>query len=317
VTNPDAGPEGAGEAGAKWAKAVVDVVSDVEPDDPKNKWPNGVPAPTESVHGSSAGPEPQPTSTKTPSGVKQAPLEGHAGNFMADFNAQSEKPTAAESDPEKPPPPPPVRPRSGAAPVTPQSNEGSPPNQEFASNSEQSATPKPSDASPEVDPTLSTAHAAGEKSQQPAGLPSSVEGLVVDLERVTGERDTYLESSQRIQAEFENYRKQVAQREAMARERANEGFVKELLPVLDACDSAMVNGSEDVAIMRNALFDAMTKQGLERIDPVDAPFDPEFHEAVMHEDGDGSTGPVVVEVMRAGYSWNGRVVRPAMVKVQG
>ncbi len=146
----------------------------------------------------------------------------------------------------------------------------------------------------------------------------SVEGLVADLERVTFERDQYLEASRRIQAEFENYRKQVGKRETEARERANEGLVGEMLPVLDAFDGALSSGVEDVAPMRSALLDALAKQGLERIDPVDDPFDPNLHEAVMHDEGDGDqAGPVVAEVMRAGYSWKGRVVRPAMVRVRG
>lgn len=145
----------------------------------------------------------------------------------------------------------------------------------------------------------------------------SVEDLVVDLERVTAERDQYLDTSRRIQAEFENYRKQVAKREQDARERANESLVGELLPVLDAYDGAMANGGEELAPMQAALVDALVKQGLERIDPEGGPFDPEHHEAVMHEEADDADGPTVAEVLRAGYSWKGRVLRPAMVRVRG
>jgi len=145
----------------------------------------------------------------------------------------------------------------------------------------------------------------------------SVEELVTDLERVTVERDQYLEASRRIQAEFENYRKQVSKRESEARQRANEGLIGEMLPVLDAFDSALSSGVDELAPMRTALLDALSKQGLERIDPGDADFDPNLHEAVMHEEGDGESGPVVAEVMRAGYSWKGRVIRPAMVRVRG
>ena len=122
-----------------------------------------------------------------------------------------------------------------------------------------------------------------------------------------------------LQAEFENYRKAVAKREVEARERANESLVAELLPILDACDGALASGATDVEPVRTSLVDTLTKQGLTRIDDADAPFDPERHEAVMHEpnaDG-GGDGPVVAEVMRAGYLWKGRVVRPAMVRVRG
>ena len=152
-------------------------------------------------------------------------------------------------------------------------------------------------------------------------VPLTVEDLVASLEFVTAERDSYLDSLQRLQAEFENYRKAVAKREADARERANEGLVTELLPVLDACDSAVANGALDVAVVQHALVAALTKQGLSRLVPSGEAFDPERHEAVMHEpaepSGDETTGPVVSEVLRVGYQWRGRTVRAAMVKVQG
>lgn len=145
----------------------------------------------------------------------------------------------------------------------------------------------------------------------------SVEDLVHDLERVTNERDQYLDASRRLQAEFENYRKAVVKREQEARERANESLVNEILPVLDACDGALASGATDVEPVRTSLLEVLTKQGLDRIDDQDAPFDPERHEAVMHDpDPDGDV-PIVAEVMRAGYSWKGRVVRPAMVRVRG
>ena len=149
--------------------------------------------------------------------------------------------------------------------------------------------------------------------------PVSVEDLVADLERVSAERDHYLDTSRRIQAEFENYKKQVAKREADARERANDSLIGELLPVLDAFDGALATGAEDVAPMRTTFLDALGKQGLERIEGADGPFDPNHHEAVMHEDDADADadGPVVAEVMRAGYAWKGRVLRPAMVKTRG
>lgn len=145
----------------------------------------------------------------------------------------------------------------------------------------------------------------------------TVEDLVADLERVSAERDEYLDALRRLQAEFENYRKAVAKREADARARANDGLVGELLPVLDACDGAAANDIEAVAPVQAALMSALERQGLERLVPTGEAFDPEQHEAVIHEEGDGADGPVVAEVLRVGYGWNGRVVRPAMVKVRG
>ncbi len=145
----------------------------------------------------------------------------------------------------------------------------------------------------------------------------SVEDLVANLETVTAERDNYLDGMRRLQAEFENYRKAVAKRELDARERANEGLVNELLPVLDACDGAVANGAEDVAPIRASLLEILNKQGLERIDEAGTAFDPEQHEAVMHEPSDDDTGPHVSQLLRVGYRWKGRTVRPAMVQVKG
>ncbi|MGF1595419.1 MAG: nucleotide exchange factor GrpE [Acidimicrobiales bacterium] len=152
----------------------------------------------------------------------------------------------------------------------------------------------------------------------PAGVDISVEDLVHDLERVTAEREQFLEASRRLQADFENYRKAVVKREVEARERANESLVNAILPVLDACDGALASGVTDVVPVRVALLDALTREGLERIDDESARFDPARHDAIMHEPGEGDEGhQVVAEVMRAGYSWKGRVIRPAMVKVRG
>ncbi len=176
-----------------------------------------------------------------------------------------------------------------------------------------------SDRAAEADASAIDAEAAAGASAgtDANGDPISVEDLVADLERVSVERDQYLDASRRLQAEFENYKKQVAKRESEARERANDSLIGELLPVLDAFDGAVANGAEDVAPMRGTFLDALGKQGLERIEPVDDAFDPNLHEAVMHEPGDETDGPVVAEVMRAGYVWKGRVLRPAMVKTRG
>lgn len=151
----------------------------------------------------------------------------------------------------------------------------------------------------------------------PVGPTPTVEDLVGSLEAVTAERDEYLDGLLRLQAEFENYRKAVAKREQDARERANESLVAELLPVLDACEGAVANDVEGVAPIHASLVDVLNKQGLEQINPVDAPFDPEAHEAVMHEPGEGDDAPVVSQVLRTGYSWKGRTLRAAMVQVRG
>ncbi len=134
-------------------------------------------------------------------------------------------------------------------------------------------------------------------------------------EAAEAERDGYLGDLQRVTAEFANFRKQVDRRNAEVRANAAVALVEKLLPVLDACDAALTQGATDVEPIRAAFVDTLAKEGLEVHDPLGEPFDPEQHEAVMTEDGDGDA--VVTEVLRTGYAWNGRIVRPAMVKVRG
>jgi molecular chaperone GrpE len=142
----------------------------------------------------------------------------------------------------------------------------------------------------------------------------SVESLIADLERVNAERDGYLDALRRTQADFENFRKQAQRRLDEAVQRSLSGFVQRLLPVLDACDAALSHGATEVEPILTALHQALEKEGLSRVAPVGEPFDPEVAEAVVHEPGGGGDH-IVTDVLRAGYLWNGRVLRPAMVKV--
>ncbi|MFT5531182.1 MAG: molecular chaperone GrpE [Candidatus Poriferisodalaceae bacterium] len=156
----------------------------------------------------------------------------------------------------------------------------------------------------------------GEAATEPAAeAPITVEDLIETLESVTLERDEYLDSLQRLQADFENFRRR-SQSDSEQRVAAGTGRIAEaLLPVLDACSAAMGQGIEGVDPIASALSLALGKEGLERIEAVGAPFDPNEHEAVLHEAGDGGE-QVVVEELRPGFRWQGRVLRAAMVKVQ-
>ncbi len=96
---------------------------------------------------------------------------------------------------------------------------------------------------------------------------------------------------------------------------AAAGLVEKLLPVLDALDAGVAHGDESVGPPRAQLLGVLEKEGLSRIDPVGEPFDPNEQEAVASEDGEGGEH-TVAETFRAGYRWNGRLLRPAMVKVR-
>jgi molecular chaperone GrpE len=134
------------------------------------------------------------------------------------------------------------------------------------------------------------------------------------VKRFESERNDYLQQLQRVKADFENYRKRMLRQQSEHLERAAEALIEKLLPVLDVFDAAADHG-QGFDQAQATLMSTLEKEGLERIHPLDKPFDPTEADAVAHEDGDG--GPVVAEVLRAGYRWKGRVVRPAMVRVRG
>lgn len=167
--------------------------------------------------------------------------------------------------------------------------------------------------------------------------------VVSDLDQLQSERDELRTVAQRLQADFENYKKRMLREQTSAIERANERLLESLLPALDSFElaqrslesvghrndpggAAAGNGDTgaapaDVEKIRGGvlaairqLIDLVGKEGLERIEALGVPFDPSEHEAVMHDDsGDGEAS--VVEVFRTGYRLKGRVIRPAMVKV--
>jgi molecular chaperone GrpE len=145
-------------------------------------------------------------------------------------------------------------------------------------------------------------------------LEAAADAVEVDLELLLAEREQYLDAYRRAQADFENYRKQAQKRQDDAVVRSLGSFVEGLLPVLDSCDAALAHGASEVEPVLAALYGALSKEGLERIDPKGAAFDPEEAEAVVHEPGEGGE-QMVAEVLRPGYRWRGRVLRPAMVKV--
>jgi molecular chaperone GrpE len=138
------------------------------------------------------------------------------------------------------------------------------------------------------------------------------------IDALVAERDEFLDAYRRTAADFDNYRKQVQKRIADEVARTQGGFVERLLPVLDAVEAAKAHGGggdAGVEALSGALFGFLEKEGLERVAPDGEPFDPNTAEAVIHEPGEGE--PTVVEVLRTGYVWQGRVIRPAMVKVSG
>jgi molecular chaperone GrpE len=145
-----------------------------------------------------------------------------------------------------------------------------------------------------------------------------------ELAEARRKADEYREHLQRLQAEFENYRKRVLKEQTRAVEIAAQPFVLRLLEVLDEFDLALIAAERQpdfeqfrkgVELVYAKLADALHAEGLDRIQADGKPFDPTEHEALM-QSGDGEGEPHVAEVFRQGYRLKGRVIRPASVRVE-
>ena len=157
-----------------------------------------------------------------------------------------------------------------------------------------------------------------EAAESDVELVEDVQDVLTELniDEVVKERDEFKDIALRVQADFENYRKRAAVQLTDEVDRSTGRIVEAMLPVLDACEAAVAHGVEGVENIWSSLLGTLQKSGLEALDLQGQPFDPALAEAVLHEEGDGGEA-VVVEVLRTGYRWKGRVLRAAMVKVKG
>ena len=157
-----------------------------------------------------------------------------------------------------------------------------------------------------------------EATESDVELVEDVQDVLAELniDEVIKERDEFKDIALRVQADFENYRKRAAVQLTDEVDRSTGRIVEAMLPVLDACEAAVAHGVEGVENIWSSLLGTLQKSGLEALDLQGKPFDPALAEAVLHEEGDGGE-VVVVEVLRTGYRWKGRVLRAAMVKVKG
>jgi molecular chaperone GrpE len=164
--------------------------------------------------------------------------------------------------------------------------------------------------------------------EQPDAPPDADEAVGARADDAAGEHEPaadrcarcagYLDSLTRLKAEFANYRRRAAEQQSQAAERGAADLVTRLLAVLDASEAGAAHHGEVVGPLHQALVEALAAEGLEIISPAGEPFDPNYHEAVMHESAETpGVEQVVTDVLRTGYAWGGRVLRPAVVGVRG
>ncbi|MFF9085921.1 nucleotide exchange factor GrpE [Streptomyces sp. NPDC014991] len=159
--------------------------------------------------------------------------------------------------------------------------------------------------------------AASDEGAAPAGDVSADPGLVAQLDQVRtalGERTADL---QRLQAEYQNYRRRVDRDRAAVKEIAIANLLTELLPVLDDIGRArehgeLVGGFKSVA---ESLETVAAKMGLQQFGKEGEPFDPTIHEALMHSYAPDVTETTCVAILQPGYRIGERTIRPARVAV--
>ena len=147
------------------------------------------------------------------------------------------------------------------------------------------------------------------------GALDAGDAVSVDVDALLGELERFKDMAMRTQADFENYRKRVATQVTDEVDRATGRMAEAFLPVIDAAEAAYVRHPDEVGPLLNLLLVELKKLGLESLDIAGQPFDPEVAEAVAHEAGDGGE-IVVAEVLRSGFRWKGRTLRPAMVRTR-
>lgn len=142
------------------------------------------------------------------------------------------------------------------------------------------------------------------------------------LSKTQKERDEYLDSLQRMKADYINAKKRFEEDSRSLTRFATEGLVMQLLPVMDGLESALLHSGVDSASMtgiqniKSELLKIFSQNGVEAFDPTNRPFDPMMQEpvetvAVLSESEDN----IVTKVHQKGYTLNGRLIRPARVAV--
>lgn len=137
-----------------------------------------------------------------------------------------------------------------------------------------------------------------------------------ELEDLKNKCDDYLNGWKRAKADFINYQKGEAKRFEEFAQFANESIMRNFIAILDSFDLALdlPNADKGLRIIRSQCEDVLKKHGLETIHAQPGePFSPALHEAIATaENAEG----VIAEVMRAGYTLYGKVIRPAQVKIK-
>ena len=178
---------------------------------------------------------------------------------------------------------------------------------------------------------------AEEQAQEAAGEPAEAateaveEGEVQEAEEKSPEAEIEAlnaklaenaERMKRLQADFENFRRRTRQEKEELSNMVIQGFITELLPLVDNFDRAMAAEATDaekfqqgVEMIYNQLTEILKNKGMEVIDVTDTKFDPNFHQAVMRVQNPDLEDDTIAAELQKGYMVKGKVIRPSMVQV--
>lgn len=177
-----------------------------------------------------------------------------------------------------------------------------------------------------ITPEIQISEGASPAAEAPApNLPA--EPVDSALERVSAERDELKDRYLRLAAEYDNFRKRSLKERAEIFDRAQADFVGSLLDELDDLDRVVEGGvkSASVADLHQAvqlidkkIWKQLEKNGMESVEPLGQPFDPNFHEAISQVPAPGAEqAGTVASVFQIGYRYKGILLRPARVQVYG
>lgn len=148
-----------------------------------------------------------------------------------------------------------------------------------------------------------------------------VENLSIDLdEEKSNKAQEYLEMAQRVQAEFDNYRRRNLELASSSRKDGIIYAIEQLLPVLDTINSAKrqlmdENLSKSLDLVYKQTLDCFAKLGVTKIEAIGKPFDPNYHNAIMTEHVDNVEPDMVLDEFQEGFVMEGKVIRHSVVKV--
>lgn len=150
---------------------------------------------------------------------------------------------------------------------------------------------------------------------------AQVDAQADPLDELRREKDALQDRLLRTAADFDNYRKRMEREKRELSDHIRADVLKDMLPIVDNFERALAAGTETesfgkgVELIYRQMLDFLKKRGVTPIEALGADFDPNFHQAVIHETSDAHREGEVMEELQRGYMLGDRLLRPAMVKV--